>query len=761
MRLITWDDEQGTGAKLIGILESNFSIKVQEKSFVSDVAEFMMQMDYRGESDAIICLLPNTLDLGQSEGVIQALECHGTEADIVIYGLDEYHESLPDLLREKSIRIVSFPCADEMELRSSAEFLNGYVQGKLRADFKSQQLLSSIKSILFQTNNTGGIIYWNDFCSFLFGRPAAEIMGRSLDDAALPFETSTLRQASQEVIDKGCSVRLDDLEFRQQGGATGLLGITVHPIWDEEKKVSGVLFYGADVTQKRVEAEKLLLAEKKYKMIFEKSSVGIFLLDPSGKVLQWNHYAENLFLKSDKEFVRVPFDELFPESERELVSKNLLVKGKESISFDSRIARSESKLRDMNVTVSQVIGRDEKCLGIICVIRDVTEHKELERLKDEFVSAVSHEIRTPLTVIREGMAQLQEGILGPMTPGQLDFVDISLQEVDRLTTIVRDLLDVSKIEAGRFMLKRRFTNLTQVFRVLRESFGRSAKSRGIDLALKVPDAEQKFFLDPDKLTQVLTNLASNAFKFTPEGGRIQIEAIKTQGGLRFSVKDSGPGISKVDMKRLFTKFTQLERKCGPGAQGTGLGLAISKGIVELHGGKISVFSEVGHGTEFCFDIPDPDREELQIEFIKKAVQRIRKGREIPLFLLLEADPDRGIVVPPDQFFALGENVDKLLTQTLRKFGGESLLKDTGGVLFVCGVENPEGSEFLLANISELLNGFVASTELLHKKEVFLKMGSALFCKDGSSAEQLLLNARGKMKPVILRSLSAKDLRETT
>lgn len=226
--------------------------------------------------------------------------------------------------------------------------------------------------------------------------------------------------------------------------------------------------------------------------------------------------------------------------------------------------------------------------------------KDLAALKDEFVAKVSHELRTPLTSIKEGLNLLIDDALGPTTSEQQDFLKTMDQDIDRLADLINNMLDISKIEAGRMQLLRRRTNLGPLIDQLIQSyqpiFGHRTVRR---LGAEVPPV----FADINRITQVLTNLFSNAMKFTPDGGSITFRMDRQDGMVVVAVEDTGAGIAPQELPKLFQKFSQVGPQGAGRPRGTGLGLVICKELVELHQGRIDVASVVGRGTTFTIGLP--------------------------------------------------------------------------------------------------------------------------------------------------------------
>ena len=235
--------------------------------------------------------------------------------------------------------------------------------------------------------------------------------------------------------------------------------------------------------------------------------------------------------------------------------------------------------------------------------------RELARLKDEFVAHVSHELRTPMAIIREGISQVLEGICGELANEQRETLSVTLRNIDRLGRLIEDLLDLSRIEAGKLPLERAEFDIAGLTKEVAQAFLSRVQERGLSLKTRLPNRRVLVCADRDKVAQVFTNLISNALKFT-HSGFIEVSIEDGSNAVSCSIADTGPGIDPSQLNRLFQKFEQLVRLQMPGERGTGLGLAICKGIVELHGGKIWAESIPLQGTRFIFTLPKQREEAL-------------------------------------------------------------------------------------------------------------------------------------------------------
>jgi signal transduction histidine kinase len=228
--------------------------------------------------------------------------------------------------------------------------------------------------------------------------------------------------------------------------------------------------------------------------------------------------------------------------------------------------------------------------------------EQINHLKNEFISMVSHELRTPLTTIKGFVSIVLNEETGPLNDQQRHFLQTSDRAIDRLTLLVSDLLDISRIEAGQIKMQLRPISLKEVCQRLAPNFAPQLKAQNITLTTQIPEDLPLVLADPDRIAQVLDNLLSNAIKFTTRGG-ISVTAIDKGDFVLVSVKDSGPGIAKEEHDRIFDKFYQVKVGSGYPSKGTGLGLAIVKSIVESHRGKVWVESEAGKGSDFRFILP--------------------------------------------------------------------------------------------------------------------------------------------------------------
>jgi signal transduction histidine kinase len=230
---------------------------------------------------------------------------------------------------------------------------------------------------------------------------------------------------------------------------------------------------------------------------------------------------------------------------------------------------------------------------------------ELNRLRAEFISVASHELKTPINVIIGYLELLQENIYGELTPKQREIMQTVVKQANTLTRLIKRLLDISRFEAKGGKLDPREMDLRRYFTNLEASFKVLAMQRDIAFDVRhAGDLPDKVFWDEDRINEVMGNFLSNAFKFTPRGGRVDLDVECVESEVRITVRDTGVGIAEEQLPHVFDKFFQADNQAKAAAKGSGLGLAIAREIVEAHGGKISVESKLNQGTAFMVTLPE-------------------------------------------------------------------------------------------------------------------------------------------------------------
>ena len=362
------------------------------------------------------------------------------------------------------------------------------------------------------------------------------------------------------------------------------------------------------VLQEKTQNEEIAL--KKYKKVLvEKKSTdavirsiaeGLVVVDSEGKVVMMNPAAEKLLGVEKQDKVGHPITENLKSEQ--LVSLAQGTPEQEGKEIELRSSQEETKkiLRASSAVIENEHGHT---VGMVSVLSDITKQKELDRLKANFIASISHELRTPLIAIDKSVTLLLSKETGSLSEPQEQFLSIAARNLKRLTTLINDLLDMSKLEAKRMKLDRQPTVLLQLIDETLETFSNWAKSKSVKINKVVEGNIPEVIVDPGRIIQVLNNLIGNALKFTPSGGDVTIEATLDSDSVKVSVEDTGVGIPTQDLSKIFDKFYQSSERAPSDVSGTGLGLSICKEIVKIHGGKIWAESEKGKGARFNFTLP--------------------------------------------------------------------------------------------------------------------------------------------------------------
>ncbi|HEY6100113.1 MAG TPA: ATP-binding protein, partial [Anaeromyxobacter sp.] len=288
--------------------------------------------------------------------------------------------------------------------------------------------------------------------------------------------------------------------------------------------------------------------------------------------------------------------------------------------------------RTLASTVSPVVERTGRLAGVAVALRDVTEQKHLEERKEEFVHVVSHELRTPLTSITGALDLVLGGLAGEIAPKQARYLQMARDSSEKLNAMVDDLLDVARLAKGKLRMELAVVFLDELVRSTAERYEPAAAEGGHEIEIEAAPAV-RIVADATRLGQVLSNLLTNAVKFTPDNGVIRLRVIRAPalpGVAGVTVWNGGEGIPESDLERIFEKFEQARSDKTRRVRGTGLGLAISRGIVEAHGGTIWAESSPGEGARFLVVLPEEPPAE--------SPERAPLGADAPVAVVVD-EPD--------------------------------------------------------------------------------------------------------------------------
>jgi signal transduction histidine kinase len=254
-----------------------------------------------------------------------------------------------------------------------------------------------------------------------------------------------------------------------------------------------------------------------------------------------------------------------------------------------------------------MFGEKQHFAGTVLVLRDVTHEQQIAQAQSEFVSVVAHELRTPMTSIKGYTDLMLEGAAGEVTQDQRHFLHIIKANADRLSHLVGDLLDTSRIEAGRLELVPAPLDITAVVHEVCDSLlGGAIKEHGLSLQIDAAPSIPIVRADKNRVIQILVNLLSNAYQYTPPGGQVTVSIMPTDDAVLIQIADTGIGIAPEDQERIFERFYRANHELVHQQTGSGLGLTIVKSLVEMHGGELWLQSELGKGSTFSFTLPTND-----------------------------------------------------------------------------------------------------------------------------------------------------------
>jgi len=345
--------------------------------------------------------------------------------------------------------------------------------------------------------------------------------------------------------------------------------------------------------------EQLQTAHKRYLELFEDSIDPIIITDWNGRILEANRQAEITtgFRKDTLQHLLI--NQLHYVNVNELGERFNNLSLSSTISYESTISTQNGSQIPVQVYVSKV--RTEKESNIQWILRDITERKELDRLRDDLISMIYHDLRSPLANVVSSLDVLDSMLPLDSDPALKSLLDIAVRSTERIQRLTDSLLDINRLEAGQAIGNRSPVSPHKLAKDSVDAILAIAQNKKINISLDVPEDLPTIHVDADMIKRVLTNLIENAIKYTPLGGQISVGAEGQATNVNIWVQDHGPGIPENQREKIFQKYTRLSPNNGP--KGVGLGLAFCRLAVEGHGGIIWVESQSGEGTRFTFSIP--------------------------------------------------------------------------------------------------------------------------------------------------------------
>jgi PAS domain S-box-containing protein len=448
------------------------------------------------------------------------------------------------------------------------------------------------------------------------GYTSYEIVGKSIENF---FEKEKIESLTKEILKDG-SVEAREVSFLAKEGKKIDVSIFGQIRRNEQEEVTGFFIGFFDLTKIKktendlqgtqvallnmledIEDSRKKAEEEKNKTeaIISNFADGLLVFNENNRISLINPQAEKFFNISNKEMVGKSILELsvFPELETIVNLVGPKIEG---------ISRKELSIRDNLVLEISTISilKEEKKIGSLITIHDITREKMIEKMKTEFVSLAAHQLRTPLSAIKWTLRMLLDGDLGTITSEQRDFIEKTYVSNERMINLINDLLNVTRIEEGRYLYKPVSSDIGPIVQFVINSYKDEYARKKIKLEFKPPEKNlPKVSVDVEKIKLVIQNFLDNALKYTPVGGEVFIFLKNIKKEIQLGVKDTGVGVPKNQQERMFNKFFRAANVLGIDTEGSGLGLFISKNIIEAHGGKIWFESEENKGATFYFSLP--------------------------------------------------------------------------------------------------------------------------------------------------------------
>ncbi len=512
-----------------------------------------------------------------------------------------YLESIAhDFLLEKEIEGLVFNSRDITE-RKMAEKKIAESEAKFRTIFNNSAVAITV------TDKEENIISWNPFTEILLGMTTEDLYMKNV--SILYPEEEWLRIRQENIREKGIQHHFETCVLRKDGTLIEV-DISISVLRNENNEITGSIGVIRDIAETKKAERALRQSQERYRDLVDNVNNIIFKMDTTGRINFWNKFAALYFGFSADEAIGRSFigtvisPGVFQGDYLGGLLEEIQQNSGKSISRITEHMKKGGEGTWVFWTYRPIFSDQGLLEEILCVGTDITERKQIEQLKDDFIGTASHELRTPMAIIRESVSQILGEMHGKITQAQRELLNVTLGAIDRLGRIVNDLLDVSKLEAGKMQLRKEIVDITALAKTIIDGFFSRAQAKRVELKMRFSHSVIEAYVDKDKIIQVFTNLVDNALKFTNEGF-IEISILQKDKDrvIECSVLDTGRGIASENLPKLFSKFEQFGRIHEGQEKGTGLGLAICKGIVEAHGGKITVTSKPEEGTRFTFTIP--------------------------------------------------------------------------------------------------------------------------------------------------------------
>lgn len=470
-------------------------------------------------------------------------------------------------------------------------------QQSQRLDAQSRDLDVSQKALHTQTivsilDTHGKISFANENYTAIFSTDIRQLLDRTeagllWDEEAVQTQNDMLETVKRGEIWKG------EIAMRDIAGGKRIMLTSAVPLLDTSGSHLKSILTRTDVTELRSAGN-----GRFFQKLIDNLNDQVFIYDAQSLEISYmNRSALNLCSWADSDALGKSIVQAHPTLTEEGVRAHIAPLLSKSV----KTATIELEHETGPVEVRSLLHSEG---SVVAILRDISKRKKLERARMETVSVVSHELRTPLTSIKGALRLMNSGALGPISTEAKTALTIADRNSERLLTIINDLLDLEKFRSGKMQLKLEKMDLAKFLSDAVTMNKGYADEHGVQLEFICDSSASSADISEERMMQVMSNLMSNAAKFSPAGGKVRVRLQALGHGSRISVSDDGPGIPEADRARVFESFMQLENVDENRRKGSGLGLAIAKEIVEAHGGSLDFRSAVGKGTTFFVDLPN-------------------------------------------------------------------------------------------------------------------------------------------------------------
>jgi PAS domain S-box-containing protein len=512
-----------------------------------------------------------------------------------------------DVLTDNSIRLakgdaLNAPLAGGDEIAKLDEMFHSMAAALNEASRKERAVVENAADVICSVDADGKFVAVSPASLSTWGFEPDELMGRRFIELVVPEDVQQTIKAVRAIRSEKTTMSFENRTRRKDGTSVNVLWSAY---WSDSER--SMFCVAHDITERKLAEEAVKASEARIRTIIENMMVSLIIITKNGFIESVNPSTERIFAFRAEELVGRHILCLFKEAKH----YSELNPGDQTVFLESLYQRSLYKIGEADclkstgeefpVEISLTEFQSAEGPRYMANILDVSERREVERLKKEFVATVSHELRTPLTSIRGSLTLLNVGALGALPDQAKKVVALAERNTIRLITLINDILDIEKIESGKLDMVFDTVPIASVVDRSVEAVKSFAEQQ--EIKLEVKPSQSTVFADGDRLVQVIVNLLSNAVKFSPTGSTVTVAVEEIPNWIEVKVIDHGRGIPAKYKELLFQRFQQVEHADSKKKGGTGLGLAICKGIIEQHGGSIGVDSEEGKGATFWFRIP--------------------------------------------------------------------------------------------------------------------------------------------------------------